>query len=72
MRNPSDNDPSAAFSREEAAEFLGISNSAFSRMRREGKLPAPVQLGTRILRWRRRDLELWLEQLPAETEGGVQ
>lgn len=43
----------------EAAEFIGISRSLFYELHAEGKVPAPVRLGRRVL-WRRDELKDWV------------
>jgi predicted DNA-binding transcriptional regulator AlpA len=48
-----------------AQRYLGISRSAWYRLRAAGKLPAPVSVpgaGTGPM-WRRRDLEKFVERL---------
>jgi excisionase family DNA binding protein len=50
----------ATLSAAEAAKMLNISESHFHDMRREGLLgPEPVRLG-RSVRWRRAELDAWL------------
>lgn len=48
----------------EAWTFLGLSRSAWFRLRGEGKLPKPVSPDGALL-WRRVDLERWVERLRA-------
>jgi len=46
---------------EEVASALNIHPRTVRRLWRAGKLPAAIQVGTRI-RWRRSDIERWLEE----------
>lgn len=43
-----------------AAKLLGIGRTLFYSLHREAKLPAPVQLGRRVL-WNRADLQAWAD-----------
>jgi predicted DNA-binding transcriptional regulator AlpA len=43
-----------------AAAMAGVSRATWHRLRAAGKLPPAVRLG-RALRWRRRDVELWID-----------
>ena len=36
----------------DAAAFLGVSLPHFRRMYRDGRVPAPVRLSERVIRWR--------------------
>lgn len=47
----------------EARTYLGMSKSAFSRARAADELPKPVRVPGAGLRYRRKDLELWVEKL---------
>lgn len=44
----------------QAAALVGVSRAHWHRLRAAGKLPPAIKLG-RSCRWRRRDLELWIE-----------
>jgi hypothetical protein len=48
---------------EEAWGFLGVSRSAWFRLRSADKLPAPVEIPGVGQRWRRRDLEGFVAKL---------
>jgi predicted DNA-binding transcriptional regulator AlpA len=49
----------------EAAQALGIAVRTFHKLRR--RLPAPVVIGPRCVRWRVSDLKTWLDRAQAET-----
>jgi predicted DNA-binding transcriptional regulator AlpA len=44
----------------QAAALAGVSRSTWNVLRAAGKVPACVKLG-RAVRWRRLDVELWIE-----------
>ena len=50
-----------------AAAFLGVSLRTLYALRASGDLPPPVQLGERIVRYRRADLVAFTERLQAPT-----
>jgi excisionase family DNA binding protein len=52
-------------SRQEAAEYLGISASKFDELRAARQIEAPRLIGTRKL-WDIRDLDMAFEALPRE------
>ena len=52
--------------RRQLQETLGISRTTTYRWLQDGTLPAPVRLGPRFLRWRRRDIEAFLEALESD------
>lgn len=43
------------------AAMLSVSPKTVRRFQQAGKLPAPIRLSRGIVRWRKRDLEQWLE-----------
>ncbi len=49
----------------QTAALLGISERHVYELRRRGELPAPVQLGPRIVRYRRNDIEQFANRLVA-------
>lgn len=51
----------ATFNTTEAATYLGISPSKLSRLRHSGRSPPYIRISTSI-RYRREDLDRWLEQ----------
>jgi excisionase family DNA binding protein len=44
----------------EAARLLGISRGSFRKLHDQGKVPAPIRLGRRVL-WRVAELIAWLD-----------
>jgi prophage regulatory protein len=44
-----------------------LAKSTILRMITKNDFPAPVRLATRIIAWRRSDLERWSEQRPTVT-----
>lgn len=44
----------------EAAASIGISRSLFYELHAEGKVPAPIRLGKRVL-WRKDELRAWVD-----------
>jgi excisionase family DNA binding protein len=43
-------------SRSEAASYIGISSSLFDQMVRDGRMPKPIRIGSRVL-WDKRELD---------------
>jgi predicted DNA-binding transcriptional regulator AlpA len=56
----------ALLSAEQAARVYGISERTFHELRRKGLVPAPVELGPRLLRWVRTELEAGVAALPRQ------
>ncbi|MFN7020399.1 MAG: helix-turn-helix transcriptional regulator [Phycisphaerales bacterium] len=52
----------------EVAEILGVNVRTIWRLSQRGDIPAPIRLGSRILRWRLTDLR---EHLDRKAGGGV-
>ncbi|RAK51633.1 hypothetical protein DJ017_17510 [Phenylobacterium soli] len=50
---------SSVISRQEAADYLGISTDTLDRLRASGRLPA-LQVSARLIRYRKRDLDEYL------------
>ena len=46
----------------ELADALGVSERLVWRLRREGQLPPPIRLGSRVIRWDRRAIEKWIDR----------
>lgn len=46
-------------SAKEAAAFIGIARSTWYALRSEGKIPASINLGGRVL-WRKNELSAWV------------
>ncbi|WP_423393129.1 helix-turn-helix transcriptional regulator [Burkholderia sp. LMG 21824] len=42
-------------------DHVGVKKTTLYRWIREGKFPAPVQLGTRSVGWRANDIQQWIE-----------
>lgn len=57
--------PRRGLSRDEAAQYLGISPGTFDTMRHEGRIEPPRLIGNRKL-WDIRDLDLAFDALPRE------
>ena len=60
----SDTKPRLLLPQRELAQQIGVSARTLQRMRHERRLPAPVKLGGRP-RWRRADIERWIEEQPS-------
>ena len=52
-------------SAKQAAELLGLSVATFRRLHWSGRLPAPVQLSTRRIGWKLRDLLAYTDHAAA-------
>lgn len=53
----------------ELTEMLSVSRSTLHRMKQSGELPAAINLERRVVRWSRKDIELWLElDCPSEVQ----
>lgn len=57
--------PRRGLSRQEAAEYLGVSPTTFDAMRAAGQIEPPRIIGSRKL-WDIRDLDMAFEALPRE------
>ena len=44
----------------EVARILGISVQTVVRMTESGRLPEPLRLSAKTIRWRRADIEVWI------------
>jgi len=53
----------------DVAELLCVSPRTVWRWAAAGRLPAPVRVGVRCTRWRVRDLQRYLDALPARSCG---
>ncbi len=51
--------------RAEVAERLSISQRTLWRLIKHGRFPPPIRYGRRLVRWRRSDLNAWLETAKA-------
>jgi len=45
---------------EEAAGLLSVSRAMFWRLHSQGKVPMPIRLSARVVRWNRKELVDWL------------
>lgn len=43
----------------QAAALLNMSRATFWKLYAQGKVPEPVRLSARVVRWRRDELEAW-------------
>jgi predicted DNA-binding transcriptional regulator AlpA len=50
------------------AETTGISPRELRRLVLEGLFPAPIRLGTRRVRWKRKEVLDWMKQAPRSTD----
>lgn len=50
----------------ETCEYLNLSDSTIFRLRRDNIFPKPLQLGPRTIRWKRKDIDNWLESITPE------
>lgn len=46
----------------ELADFLGVAPSTIYRWLEMGKLPKPFEIGEKAVRWRKSEIDLWLEE----------
>ena len=61
VTTPTKPEPSLLLNQGELAVLLGVNVRTLQRMRHAGELPPTVPVGKR-LRWRRGDVETWLEE----------
>jgi prophage regulatory protein len=45
-------------------QWLGVTADTLARWRRAGRFPQPLQIGPRVIRWRRSDIVAWLDTRP--------
>lgn len=43
----------------QAGALLSMSRSGFLLLHRKGRIPGPIRLGKKLVRWRRQELEAW-------------
>jgi predicted DNA-binding transcriptional regulator AlpA len=58
------------FDQQGAWRYCGLSRTGWYRLRSMGKLPAPILIPGVGQRWRRLDLEQWVERLRPSRRGG--
>ena len=44
----------------QAAMLIGVSRATFWKLHSTGRVPTPVRLGGRVVRWRKDELEDWV------------
>jgi predicted DNA-binding transcriptional regulator AlpA len=50
----------------ETCEYINVSDSTLFRLRRDSMFPEPYQLGARTIRWKRKDIDDYLESIKPE------
>ena len=55
---------------DEVTALCALSRPTIYRMMAEGRFPRQVQLGSRAVRWRRADVEAWIEERPLAGDTG--
>ncbi len=50
----------------ETCEYINVSDSTLFRLRRDNMFPNPLQLGARTIRWKRKDIDDYLESITPE------
>ena len=46
----------------EAAALISVSRATFWRLHSKGAVPLPIRLSGRVVRWRRDELEAWVQK----------
>lgn len=46
----------------ELAKLLDVSQTQVHRMRKGGLIPEPVKINRQVVRWRRQDIDSWINQ----------
>ncbi len=64
--NMQSNENKNLMTKAETCEYLNLSDSTIYRLRRDNVFPKPLQLGSRNLRWKRKDIDNWLESISPE------
>ena len=54
--------------RPEVEQMLGVSTATIYKWLGERKLPEPIRLGPRAIRWRLSELMKWLDEQPRASE----
>ena len=54
---------------EEVSELVKLSRPTIYKMMSAGRFPRPVKIGSRAVRWRRADVEAWIEERPLAGAG---
>ena len=55
--------PGALLTTRDLKEVLGISTSTIYKLLSEGRLPEPIRIGTKVIRWRSEDVMAWVRRL---------
>lgn len=50
----------------QAATLIGFGERMFHEFRKRDGFPSPVVLGPRAVRWRREEIQRWVETLPSD------
>jgi excisionase family DNA binding protein len=45
----------------EAAALIGVSRATFWKLHSQGRVPLPLRLGGRVVRWRKGEVEAWVK-----------
>lgn len=53
--------------RQQVEKMLGIRRSTVYKLMRQGKLPEPIQITPGCVRWRKAELEDWINSRPKAT-----
>jgi predicted DNA-binding transcriptional regulator AlpA len=63
-------DMTKLLTREEVAEILGISTQSVDKWSnpKVGKLPPPIEMSRRVVRFRQSDIEKWLKSQPVKVK----
>lgn len=49
--------------RAQLAAYLGVSRATVTNLIKRRVIPAPVKMGTKMLRWKRSDVDRYLEEM---------
>lgn len=63
-----DSDNDRLMHNEELEELLGLGRTAIYEMVRKGVLPAPLKIGGKAIRWRKSEIDEFLENCPRSTD----
>ena len=68
MRHPPAQ-PALLLRRRDVLALLGISHSALYRYMHHASFPRPIRIGPKAVRWRRDEIERWIEARPRAMGG---
>jgi predicted DNA-binding transcriptional regulator AlpA len=60
------NEDKKLMTKADICEYLAISDSTLFRLRRDKVMPKPLSLGERVIRWQKKDIDIWLESITPE------